>query len=91
MQKKLGKTMSTKRVLMELLAAYNEQAAAIGYARANQWEHGEVAQLQAAQEAIAEVIRNFGFRHGVDYVDEIRDGKTCSTPFFYWRREAVNQ
>ena len=36
MQKKLGKTMSTKRVLQELLAAYNEQAAAIGYARAKQ-------------------------------------------------------
>ncbi len=90
MQMKLGKTMSTKRVLLELLATYNETSAAIGYAMANQYERNEIEQLRAAQEVAAELLRNFGFRSGIDYEDVIREGNAYGgKTFAYWHREAV--
>ena len=85
----MGKTISTKRVLSELLAAYNENSAAAGLARAKNYEPNLLEQLETAQEVVTDIMDGLGFRDGIDYRSERKERKVDGTLFSYCRREAI--
>lgn len=87
--KKMGRTISTKRVLAELLAAYNENSAAAGFYKAKNYEPDLLEQLETAQDVVTDILQGLGFRDGVDYRSVKKDTDANGTRFTYWRMEAI--
>ena len=87
--KKIGKTMSTRKVLTALLDEWNAQQKELCYAEEfNDLEgRGEAA---IALHAISSVISELGFMEGIDYIGELKwceagDGERSA----YWERKAI--
>lgn len=87
--KKIGKTMSTSKVLTALLDEWNAQQKEQSYAEEFNDLDGR-REAAVAQHAISCVIDKLGLKEGIDYIGELKWDETGDgEPFAYWERKAI--
>ena len=84
----MKKNISAKIVLGEMLAEWNDQHFALGYAIASGDRKAED-ECRAAIASVSLLIRSLGFQEGTDYTATQCKDKIGNVAFSYWKREEV--
>lgn len=81
----MKKTISAKRVLDELCGTYNENSVVYGYAMAT-GDKETADKCMECMHTVCEILKNLGFKDGVDYTSERDHKEMAEVQFMYYRK-----